>query len=231
MAKQFLRWTFLLPLTQLVICYAALWPTRNQVVFETGLALRAMRFARTDNTPQIDSEEPIFSVIVVPPSSEQEKRAEARQKMAEILTRVPEVLNTPVMFAQMPYVVLNPKKKEWVPRGFMLETWRALTWPLAGLVFWWMAARGICAYAGTRRKVLEPRLSRIEIGIAGILFCLGPVAVVGFITSTPDDRADHMFMSLLAGTLLWGVLSVFSLIAGTRQWRMRRSSALVSNPT
>jgi hypothetical protein len=231
MAKQFHRWTFLPPLTQLVVCYAALWPIRHQVVFELSLALRRMRFAPTESTPNTDSDEPVLSVIVEPTRPFEGKRSDSRQDMQEVLARVPALLNVPVLFAQLPYVVLNPENKEWVPPGFMLETWRGLTWPWAGLVFWWMAARGICAYVGTRRKVPEPRISRVEIVVGGILLCLGVVAVVGIVTSTPDDRADYTFMSLLAGTLLWGILGAFSLIAGTLQWRMRQSSTVVSNPT
>ena len=88
---------------------------------------------------------PVLSYLVVPPSTpDEERRAVALARHWEIRRTVPVALNLPVLLVQLPYyVVLNPEKREWVPKGMSFEVWRALSCPFAGMLFWWFAGRGI----------------------------------------------------------------------------------------
>jgi hypothetical protein len=36
----------------------------------------------------------------------------------------------PCGLVQLPYVILNPAKQEWIPRDIDLQTWRVISWPL-----------------------------------------------------------------------------------------------------
>ncbi|MBI3478272.1 MAG: hypothetical protein HY010_21285 [Acidobacteria bacterium] len=140
--------------------------------------------------------------------------------------RVPVVLNFPVVVAQLPYLLI--RRREWLPQGMLLGAWRALTWPLAGLIFWWLAGRGIDALLASFRSTVRPRLNWMEVTWASILLLVGAMTLVGILTTTPDDRRDSDFMALLYGGLLWGVLAALTITARFRQWRngKKQSSGL-----
>jgi len=132
------RWV--LPCAQLLLCFAVLWPVRGLLLLGVsenpffGLILKAGMISN-----------PVLSYLVVPPSTpDEERRAVALARHWEIRRTVPVALNLPVLLVQLPYyVVLNPEKREWVPKGMSFEVWRALSCPFAGMLFWWFAGRGI----------------------------------------------------------------------------------------
>jgi hypothetical protein len=70
------------------------------------------------------------------------------------------MLNLPVGIVQLPYVLAHPTPggKQWVPRGMMFTTWRALSWPIFGVFFWWFAGRGMDAFRAARKSILLPRI-------------------------------------------------------------------------
>jgi hypothetical protein len=137
------------------------------------------------------------------------------------------LLDFPVAVAQVPYILANPRKREWTPRGMLPEIWRAISWPFAGALFWWCAGRGIEALLAARRSVVYPRLALVETVFAAVLFCIGVAMLVGIITSTPDDRRDLQFLALVAGGLLWGVLATFTVTARIFQWRIHKRGRVV----
>jgi len=210
------RWV--LPIIQLLICILALWPSRYFLLFEVSQSIESHAPAQSGkeaSTPPIDIEIPTLS-------REQQIAADRAAKVQYLRMRVPVALNLPVGIVQLPYVIANPAKTEWVPKGMLTETWRAITWPLAGLLFWWSVGRGIEALGSTRRMLISPRVTLVETVFAAIFVCLGLVVLVGTITSTPDDRSDVQFIALLAGGLLWGVLASIMLAARVFQWRIRK---------
>jgi len=70
-------------------------------------------------------------------------------------------------------VILNPSKEEWVPLGMDVITWRAISWPLLGILFWWSAGRGIEALIATRRGLVQPEISWVKAAIGGgVVFVL-----------------------------------------------------------
>src|SRR3954464_12278990 len=137
---------------------------------------------------------------------------------------VPLLLNFPVLIAQVPYILVNSPKREWVPKGMFPETWRALSWPFFGTVFWWLSGRGIEGLRAARRSIVHPRISVVETVVAAILACTGLVSLVGILTSTPDDRKDVQFLILVAGGILWGILATATIASRILQRRILKRS-------
>ena len=213
-----LRWV--LPVAQLLVCLVALWPARGHLLVDLILAKQfrapAQQVAGQLSEPQ--------RVIVLPElTPERQREVDAVYEKALRRMRVPVVLNFPVAVAQVPYLLV--RRREWVPQGMLIESWRALIWPLAGIVFWWLTGRGIEALSASFQSTLHPRLHWVEVTWAGVLFVIGIVTFIGIVTSTPDDRRDKAFMALVYGGLLWGVLSGLTVTARFRQRRICKSNA------
>lgn len=221
------RWV--LPSAQLLVCFVILWPLRDSLFFELSETVRSYAHARATGDGVAEEQR----VLILPsytltPEEEQGRNA---AKVTELRIRAPLVLNFPVLVAQLPYILVVPAKKEWVPRGMSAVTWRALSWPFAGIAFWWFAGRGIEALLAARRSFVYPRLSRIETVLAVILFFSGLVAFIGALMTTPDDRSDLQFMALLAGGWLWGILASLTIAARFLQWRLLKPSVPVQPTT
>ena len=207
-----------LPVAQLLIAVVALWPSRYLTLFQISQSIHAYVPATAQRpVPPIDIEIPTLT-------SQQQQEADRVARIEQLRMELPVTLNFPVLIAQLPYIV--PVRKELVPHGFMRETWRAVSWPLAGVFFWWLAGRGVDALRTVRKSVVAPRITMAETIFAGLLFTFGVVTLVGILTSTPDDRRDIDFLALIAGGLLWGILAVFTLAARFLQWRLMKRSAV-----
>ena len=216
-----LRW--ILPVAQLSVCLVALWPARDYLLFSV---IRAKEFyaSRTQETGHLSEPQ---RVIVLPELTQDQRREIAAAFETAISRyRVPVVLNFPVAVVQVPYSLVT--QREWHPQGMLIEAWRALMWPLAGLVFWWLMGRGMEALWASFRSTLRPRLNPMEVTWAILLLAVGIVTLVGIMTSTPDDRRDKDFMALIYGGLLWGVLAGLTVSARFRQWRIYKSKAVGS---
>jgi hypothetical protein len=174
--------------------------------------------------------------IVLPPLTPERQRTEdAATKLADVRTKAPLALNFPVLIAQLPYIIIvSPAKREWVPKGMPPDIWRALSWPFAGILFWWFLGRSVEALSTARRSVVHPRISWIETAFAVILLGTGLVTLIGILTTTPDDRSDLQFMALVAGGLLWGILAIITITARFLQRRVAKrilSSQAATNPS
>src|SRR5215467_2174918 len=51
-------------------------------------------------------------------------------------------LNLPGGLVQLPYAIFEEGHGELRPRGMDFKVWRAVTWPIVGVFFWWIAGRG-----------------------------------------------------------------------------------------
>ena len=216
------RWV--LPAIQVLLCFSSLWPLRYFLLFEVSqsIASYAPAHSRKEISPQLNIEIPTLT-------PEQQGAADRAAKIEYLRMRVPIALDFPVGIAQLPYVIANPAKREWVPKGMLTETWRAVSWPFAGMLFWWSVGRAIEALRATRKAVISPRVTLVETVFAAVLVCLGLVVLVGTITSTPDDRRDVQFIALLAGGLFWGILSSITIAARLFQWRICRRAKLAES--
>lgn len=212
-----LRWV--LPVAQLLVCLVVLWPTRRDFLFSV-VQMKLSYRARHQETGQLSEPQRVIVLPELTPERLRELDAEGETAMRRM--RVLVVLNFPVAIAQVPYVLAG--HREWLPQGMHIETWRALAWPLAGLIFWWLAGRGMEALLASFRSTPKPRLRWAEVTWAVVLLLIGVVTLIGILTSTADDRADKDFMALTYGGVLWGVLAAVTVTARFRQWRICKSN-------
>lgn len=216
------RW--LLPVLQLSLCLISLWSSRYFLAFELSRSIES--YAPAESRTSLKGS---LRIDILTP--EQQKAADREAKIEYLRMRVPVALNFPVGIVQLPYVILSPAKTEWVPRGMLAETWRAISWPFAGVLFWWVAGRGIEALRSCREAIISPRVTLLETIFAALLVCIGIVVLVGTIMSTPDDRRDLQFVALLVGGFLWGVLASLTLAARILQWKILRRAEIVPSLT
>src|ERR1700730_6487129 len=212
------RWV--LPVVQFVICLVILWPVRYPLL--GGLALSVASYSPSRTT----SSEPV-QIVIPTLTPEQQQAVDKAAKIEDLRMKAPVVLDFPVVIAECPYIMAKPAKREWVPRGMLTEVWRAISWPFAGILFWWCAGRGIEALRSSRHAIISPRVTLPETIFAAFLVFIGIVVLVGAITCTPDDRRDLQFVVLLVGGMLWGILSSLTITARTLQWRIRKRGAAV----
>jgi len=205
----------ILPLAQLLVCMVALWPAHARVLSELAFS------ARLHLMPPLTGEN-----LAVPqfPFSDDESANRAER----IGLRVPMILNSPVLLVQMPYILLNPDKMEWVPEGISTDVWRAVSWPIIGIALWWSASRGFRALFALRRSGSAPIITLIEAAIAAVLVICGIGAAVGIVTTTPADRKDALFTAFVAAFCLWCLIGGATLSAWILQWRPRRRRKRVS---
>jgi hypothetical protein len=209
-----------LPIAQLLICTIVLWPSRYFVLFQLSQLIQKYVPASAERqNPPINIEIPTLT-------SKQLEEADRAARMEQVRMDVPVALNFPVLIAQLPYIV--PLRREWVPGGMMRETWRALSWPVIGIFFWWLAGRGADALCAIRKSGVTPRITMAETIFAGLVFGMGVASLVGILTSTPDDRRDIYFLGLIAGGILWGCLAMLTIAARLLQWRLLRKRTAVA---
>lgn len=186
-----------------------------------GLILgRLLRPPAQQGTGRVSEPQRVINLELTP---ERQREVDAVYERELRHMRVPVVLNFPVAVAQVPFSFVT--RREWVPQGMLKESWRALIWPLVGIVFWWLTGRGIEALSASFRRTIHPRLHWTEVTWAVVLVVVGIVTFIGIVTSTPDDRRDNDFMALMYGGLLWGVLAGLTVTARFRQWRIGKSNA------
>jgi hypothetical protein len=212
-----------LPIAQLLLAVALLWTVRRELIQQ---AKDAMSFRRAvENRKPIPDVE--FSVIIAErPTAELETELSTFERGFRNFERrkwIPSVMNLPVGLIQLPYVILSQSKEEWVPVGFDLMTWRAISWPLIGLLFWWSAGRGVDAMLALRTKRLAPKITIIEgvIGALFLAFCtIAAICLPLYARSDPDFPI--MIFSL--GFAVWAFLGGTVLFARLLQWRVANPS-------
>jgi len=206
------RFRWLLPYIEILLCFALLFPYRASIMlnlFHVNLSSGdpVPGFHRNpDGTTNLDTQE--F-----------DRWSRARDNAFDLVGS----LNLPGMMLHLPYAILSKDHQSWTPGHIDFRLWRALTSPIFALPFWWIAGRGLEALIAARRKLAEPRIGWFATIFSFLLMAGGATLVVGVLFfSTPDDRADHQFMLLGVGALLWAVLASFSVIAKFTQWRIRK---------
>ena len=200
------RW--ILPVAQLVVCTALLWPWR-------GFLAEQLRATVQDHWPMRANRPAIYiDLTEAPPKTPQQRH---NKELLELRTTVPQLLN-------LPCAMLGLLRRDAVPRGMLPEFWRSISWPLFGIIFWWIAGRGIDALLASRRDVLSPAITWMEVFVALLMIASG-VFVWGLFFS--GDHSGFVFpwsVSIPASTL-WILLGGTTISARAVQWRIRRRSA------
>jgi hypothetical protein len=199
------RWV--LPIAEILVCVALLWPWRGILAWQFRATGHAYLPAKID--------EPVHFNVVLTPNAKTPQETNA-EELSEIRISAPAVLN-------MPCSLLGLLRREAVPRGFLSEFWRALSWPFFGIVFWWIAGRGIEALVASRRRLLSPAITWIEVFVASLVITLGVFIWLLFFSG---DRAGFVFPwpGALVGSAMWILLGGATIAARVAQWRMRRWS-------
>jgi hypothetical protein len=213
-----------LPIAELLICVIALWPSRYFLLWQVSQSVK--EYVPAIAQPQQSG--PAINIDIPSLTPEQQQAADRATRMEDLRMAVAPMLNLPVGIVQLPYALAHPtpEGKEWVPRGMMFTTWGALSWPIFGVFFWWFAGRGIDAFRAARKSILLPRITIPESIFAVIFLGIGVVAIVGILTSTPDDTRDVNFLAFLAGGVLWGIIAALAIAARFLQWRLRKCATL-----
>jgi hypothetical protein len=207
------RWV--LPIAQLLLCVVVLWPLRVGLVS----ALRHSLGYRQDEITvrHLDNLPPINLDLNSP-------QALRRIHDTELRLWTPVAVNLPVMIISAPYAALSPNKEEWTPPGMYFKFWRAITWPIVGMAFWWLAGRGIEGFLDALRKRIRPRISWCEFGMAMLVLACGAV-ILGGLLFVRDFRVDMPWVMFVASGL-WALLGTTTAVARIMQWRIRRVARL-----
>lgn len=210
------RWV--LPIAQLFVCAVVLWPIRGVLVYQMRNTF--IFYGHRPSREQVVPPNGGFHIELRPEDLEQLHMEEVSQ----LRQALPAALNVPAGLVELPYTILNPEKRVWVPRGIFFETWRAMSWPLIGIMFWWAAGRGLEGLLAARQGIIRPAISWVETGAAAVfVFIFGGVA-----TFLPFDRetmrGDPSMKILLMGCGLWAILACVMIAARIAQWRIRVAS-------
>jgi hypothetical protein len=204
-----IRFSWILPLGQLTLCALLLWPARAWIFFQLG-------FPRRLNVPSMAS--PYGGSVA--------------QKLGswsmDYGMETAAVLNLPAGLVQLPYAIFSPNHREMAPRGVDFKTWRAMSWPILGTFFWWIAGRGAEALAASRRRVLIPGIRWVEATIGFLLLASGVTLAVAFVFTAGPDRHDRMLQFVIMAALLWAFLGALPFTAKILQWRLRKKLAAAS---
>jgi hypothetical protein len=109
-----------------------------------------------------------------------------------------------------------------------LQTWRVISWPLIGILFWWAAGRGIEALLAARRRVVRPQIGWTETIIGAALFLFCAVIAIGVPICAGIDK-DFPMKLFVAGSGTWAVLGGMIVAARVAQWRIIRRREGLSN--
>jgi hypothetical protein len=211
-----LRFRLVLPVAQLILCFAILWPLRNMIIFEIRSSMGKPQAPGSDLRSGPVWISPFF--VILGPWGEFLPPAVQRQTVW-----IPALLNVPSMVFELPHAIFSSDHSAWSPRGFDFRLWRAITWPFGGILFWWIAGRGIDSLLAARRRLITPSITWAETGV-GVLSLASGVLLCGIsVASRMDD--DHLTASWqligLAGTM-WVLLGTATIAARFVQWRLRR---------
>jgi len=194
-----------LPCGQLVLCALILWPTRGYIFYELGLPewTQGTPFLFRFGGPALAS----FAAW---------SQHNGMQMVAGI--------DLPAGVIQLPYAMFSTSHSDLRPTRVDFRVWRAITWPILGMVFWWIAGRGADALVAARRKKLAPRIRWTETIIGFLLAAGGAVFVIVFVFTAGPDRGDYDLQVVAAGAGMWAILGGLTVAARIVQRRMRRAS-------
>ena len=192
-----IRFAWLLPAAELLLCAALLWPIRL-VVFQ-GLGIPLPHLLQQTMLPDYFHWGPKQHVLLGSVTA----------------------LNIPAFVVQLPYVIASSTKREWMPAGMEPRIWRAVTLPWLCLPFWWMAGRAIDALTVIKQGRIRPRIGWLEAVLGFLWVAGGATLLVGFMISPPVDK-DGDFTRFAASGGLWALLGALSVIARFRQWSLQK---------
>jgi hypothetical protein len=217
--KAALPFRWILPTMQLVICAVALWPVRAEITRE---------FSKFRPSPHHVSQ-PSGKVLLkngelqfrLRPATEGELREQERH---DRLLTFPMMLNLPVLFLELPYILSTPDKRGWVPFNIDYRVWNAITWPVVGSIFWYFGGRGLEALLAARRRLPEPRMTLPET-LVGLIFSIGGLLLIASFAWEFRGKAPDAVLVDIPGVLaIWTSLGVSIVSAKIVQFRLKNAA-------
>jgi len=222
------RWV--LPVAQLLLCVAILWPFRARLTFEIRTSLHAYRSdGRETQLPKISLRE--LYPDLLPDYSNLSAVIEARERIVEpsrLRLWAPVLLNVPAATAELPFSLSNPDGRYWVPKGMTLRVWQAISVPLIGLVLWWIVGRAIEALLAASRDVVRPKITWAELLAASVFVLIGIFALVSPIEADIRSEPEPPWIYLSTAGALWLICGTAIIASRVMQWRIRRRAAAAS---
>jgi hypothetical protein len=129
-----------------------------------------------------------------------------------------QVICFPAMFIEVLVSLPLSWPGMWHPSALTAEDWRAFTWPIYCIPFWWFVGIGV-------ESAIRIRIVRWPWLILGTLlsaFCL-ILCGVGFFGEGPAERADSY--GLIFGFALWGLLFAVFPASWIRNRRKKAATA------
>lgn len=211
-----LKWRWNLPIGHLLLCAFLVAPLWHGFLSELHGSIIAY------SGEHASSESPQNRPLILKMDYSEEEERRMRNLERRIWT--PAALNFPAGAVTIPVAMFSNTHEEWHPRGMFFEHWRALSWPLMGIVFWWSAGKGLEALLLARRSLIlrlswiHPVLGTWEVLTGGVLFELG----LSFSTKMSGDPPPDV----VAGSgLLWVVLGATTIAGFWLQRRLSRQAA------
>jgi hypothetical protein len=130
------------------------------------------------------------------------------------------LINIPAALIVLPFVIHNPAKTEWVPNGMDFKRWRAISWPLIGLIFWWIVGRSVEALLASRQSVIRPAIGWAETGIGVLLLMFGIVFLIAPLCAGDSD-SDVPVLAICAAGAMWAALGGVIVMARIAQRKIR----------
>ena len=214
------RW--ILPLAQMVLCAALLWPLWPELGQQIHASLRAYRIVPRSIEQSDDTTG--NSTPIVPDITSPEWRRKLRQK--EERERIVAVLNGLGGIPEVAYAMVSPAHAVWVPNGMYTWIWLDISWPVLGMFFWFFAGRGIEALLSARKRLLAPRIRWWEIVLALVMLAYGGGLAVAMVAGGELFETPLWRTFVLIG-LMWFSLGVSVVLAGWWQRRLRRAASKV----
>jgi hypothetical protein len=206
------RW--ILPIAQIVICTVLLLPIRYGGIQKQTTGYQ-FEFSVTTPQPQLSSEGRTYEIHQLPEYPENPWI----EKLGSIRLQTPALLNLPVMIVALPYAILSPTKNDWVPRGMDVRTWRAISWPFVGLIFWWVAGLGIEALVSARNAIISSKIRWFHLVIALLALACGAICILIPLCGVEDSPIPVGLYGVAGG--MWVLLGGSTVAARTIQWRIR----------
>lgn len=206
------RWV--LPVAELILCISLLWPLKGLLFFQLQSSAHAQWPTRVQEPEFRLDPAPILDLKLEPDS----------KTLGGTRTSIPALLNLPGAF-------LGLARTASAPKGMLPEFWRAISWPVVGIVFWWIAGRSIEALAASRRRLLAPIIVWLEVLVASLVIAFSSALCVGFILD-PSIREEFIYPWRLTAVAagLWILLGAATISARVVQWRIRRQLRIEAKP-
>lgn len=147
--------------------------------------------------------------------------------LAEHIYEAIGTINLPGGLIELPTAIFTADHVIWRPLFLSLQLWRAITWPVCCLVFWWIAGRATEALVALNYRQLVPKIGWVET-VAGFLVMAGGATFLGgmLFGLSPSER-DWQSTRLAAAGGLWALLGALSVVARFRQWRFKKKQKAV----